>query len=123
MIIHACCFSLTLFIASFELSLGFTINKHCSSSSICIIPCRRTSSSLHASVGHDEDPSSPTPNASDQFNEDKKKIVRSPLAMAAQDWLEDDDDDDELYSYWRTNEGTFTRWSRLEAHRFAIESY
>jgi len=100
MIIHACWLSLTLFIASFELSLGFAINEHYSSSSIYIIPCRRTSSSLHASDGNDEDLSSPTPNASDQSNEDKKKIAQSPLAMAAQDWLEDDDDDDELYSYW-----------------------
>ena len=99
MIIHACWLSLTLFIASFELSLGFAINEHYSSSSIYIIPCRRTSSSLHASDGNDEDLSSPTPNASDQSNEDKKKIAQSPLAMAAQDWLEDDDDD-ELYSYW-----------------------
>jgi hypothetical protein len=65
---------------------------------VSIHACRGVSASLRAADKDDESPSSAAPTGQLK-DEIKTRKAQSPLAMAAQEWLEDDDED-ELFAYW-----------------------
>lgn len=79
-------------------TLGHDVPNMCATRTVSIHACRGVSASLRAADKDDESPSSaaPTGQLKDEL---KTRKAQSPLAMAAQDWLEDDDED-ELFAYW-----------------------